>query len=105
MALGRRTRPSLLRSATRAAVIGGTAAAAGNAVNARAQAQAQPQPPLPAPAPAAPAAAPAAEAVPAPASAVGEDLITRLERLAALHAAGALTDEEFAALKAQAISG
>lgn len=90
MAFGRRNRPSLLRTATRAAVIGGSAAAASNAsnaVNARAQA---------------PAAAPVVAAVPV--ADVTEDVITRIERLATLHASGALTDAEFTALKAQAIA-
>jgi hypothetical protein len=47
--------------------------------------------------PGSPAAAGHAPAPGAPAA--GDDMIARLERLAALHAAGALTDEEFAAQK------
>lgn len=97
MAFGRRNRPSLLRTATQAAVIGGAATAASNAVNARAAA---PVPPAPV---AAPAAAPVV--APVPEAAVAEDVVSRIERLAALHASGALTDAEFAALKSQAISG
>jgi hypothetical protein len=49
------------------------------------------------PAPAAPAPAPAA----APSG--GDDTIARLTQLASLHDSGALTDEEFAAAKAQVL--
>jgi hypothetical protein len=104
MAFGRRNRPSLLGTAARTAVIAGTATAASNAVNNKAagqqaaaqqaaeqqllaQQQAQMLP--------VPAAAPAAAPV--------EDLLTKLERLAALHASGALTDAEFATVKASLI--
>lgn len=105
MAFGRRNRPSLLRTVARTSVIAGTATAASNAVNnkaanqqAAAQQAAQQQllaqqaqaPTLPVPA-AAPVAAPA------------EDLLGKLERLAALHASGALSDAEFAAVKASII--
>lgn len=99
MAFGRRTRPSLLRTATRAAVITGSATAASNAVNARAQAPAAA--PLAAPV----AAAPVAVVAAAPVAEATEDIVTRIERLAALHSSGALTDAEFTALKAQAIAG
>src|SRR5574340_541213 len=96
MAFGRRNRrPSLLGTAARTAVIAGTATAASNAVNNKAagqQAAAQQAQMLPVPAVAqAPAAAPA------------DDLLSKLERLAALHASGALTDAEFAAVKASII--
>lgn len=97
MAFGRRTRPSLLRTATRAAVITGSATAASNAVHTRAQARA-----------AAPVAVPVAAAplvAAAPIAEVTDDIVTRIERLAVLHASGALTDAEFTALKAQAIAG
>lgn len=101
MAFGRRNRPSLLGTAARTAVIAGTATAASNAVNNKAAAQqaaeqqflAQQQaqaPILPVPA-AVPAAAPV------------EDLLSKLERLAALHTSGALTDAEFATVKASLI--
>jgi membrane protease subunit (stomatin/prohibitin family) len=49
-------------------------------------------------APAAPAPAPAPAAAPA-----GDDTISRLTQLASLHSSGALTDEEFAAAKAQVL--
>ncbi len=92
MAFGRRNRPSLLGTAARTAVIAGTATAASNAVNAKAAAQhAQAVPP----------AAPAVE--PVPVAAPADDLLSKLERLAALHASGALTDDEFAAVKASII--
>jgi hypothetical protein len=38
------------------------------------------------------------------AAAGGEDTITRLQKLADLHNSGALTDEEFAAAKAQVLA-
>jgi Short C-terminal domain len=48
------------------------------------------------------AAAPAAAPAPAPAAAAPEDpMITKLKELAQLHAAGVLSDEEFAAAKAR----
>jgi hypothetical protein len=56
-------------------------------------AQQAPAEPAPAPAAAPPAAAPA-----------GDDTIARLTQLASLHDSGALTDEEFAAAKAQVLS-
>lgn len=87
MVLGRRNRPSIVQTAARAAVISGSATAASNAVNSRAARRQA-------------AAAPAAPAAPA---AANEDVIAKLERLAALHASGALTDAEFATLKAQAL--
>jgi len=102
MAFGRRNRPSLLGTAARTAVIAGTATAASNAVNnkaanqqAAAQQAAQQQ--LLAQTPVLPV--PEATTVAAPA----EDLLGKLERLAALHASGALTDAEFSAVKATVI--
>lgn len=54
---------------------------------------------VPAPVAAPNGAEPALEPPAAPRREVADDLIDRLERLAALHAAGALTDDEFAAVK------
>jgi hypothetical protein len=107
MAFGRRNRrPTLLGTAARTAVIAGTATAASNAVNNKAAGQQaaaqqaafeqQQATMLPVPETAPPVAAPAP---PAP----GEDLLSKLERLAALHASGALTDAEFASVKASII--
>ena len=48
-------------------------------------------------------AAQAAAAAPAPAADAADDPIAQVEKLAKLHAAGALTDEEFAAAKAKAL--
>lgn len=58
---------------------------------------------VPAPIAAANGAEPAFEPPTAPRREVADDLIDRLERLAALHAAGALTDDEFVAVKHQLI--
>jgi membrane protease subunit (stomatin/prohibitin family) len=81
------------RPLLRAAAVGGVAYMGAKAGTNRAmQAQtAQSAPTEPAPAPA-PAAAPA-----------GDDTISRLQQLASLHDSGALTDEEFAAAKAQVL--
>jgi len=86
------------RPLLRAAAVGGVAYMGAKAGTNKAmqqegaqQAQAA-QAPAPAPAPA-PAADPG-----------GDDTITRLQKLADLHTAGALTDEEFAAAKAQVLA-
>lgn len=113
MVFGRRNRrPSLLGTAARTAVIAGTATAASNAVNAKSANQhaaaqqaaeqqllAQQARMLPVPEAGPVATAPVAAAPAAPA----EDLLSKLERLAALHASGALNDAEFAAVKAAII--
>jgi hypothetical protein len=85
------------RPLLRAAAVGGVAymgakAGTNHAMQQQAGAQAAPAeaaPPAPLPAP---AAAPA-----------GDDTITKLTKLAELHSAGALTDEEFATAKAQVL--
>lgn len=76
----------LVRVAARTAVISGTATAVSGRVAQRQMAAAQAQ----APAQAAPAAA-------------GDDSIAKVQELAALHAQGILSDEEFAAAKAKAL--
>jgi hypothetical protein len=83
------------RPLLRAAAVGGVAYMGAKAGTNRAmQAQAgQPAPETPAPAP--------APAAPAPAA---DDTISRLQQLASLHDSGALTDEEFAAAKAQVLA-
>lgn len=75
----------LVRVAARTAVISGTATAVSGRVAQRQMAAAQ-------------AAAPAQ----APASS-GDDSIAKVQELAALHAQGILSDEEFAAAKAKAL--
>lgn len=90
---GRRGRPGLLGTMARTTVIAGTASAVSGNVQHRQQqkfaAQAAAQaPPPPAPAPAAPEPA-------------EFDLVTQLKQLAALQQQGILTEEEFAAKKAQ----
>ena len=48
--------------------------------------------------------APTPAAAPASVAPAGDDTITRLTKLAELHSSGALTDEEFAAAKAQVLA-
>ena len=85
--------PGLVRTVGRTAVIAGTASAVGGRVQHRQQekyaAQEQPQQ------------AQYAEAPPAAPAASGDDDMAQLEKLGDLHAKGILTDEEFAAKKAQ----
>lgn len=105
MAFGRRRR-SLTGTAVRTAVITGTAAATANAVDARAQRRSAGDTVKPDPGPALPTGPASAAAPVAPAAvAAGEDLLVRLERLASLHASGALTDEEFTLMKSREING
>ena len=86
--------PGLVRTVGRTAVIAGTASAVGGRVSHRQQekyaAQEQPQQAQYVEAPPAAAPAPAAD-----------DSMAQLEQLADLHSKGILTDEEFAAKKAQ----
>jgi hypothetical protein len=99
MLRSRNGRPSLIGSAARTAVVVKTA----NAVNARdAQKQAARAQAAPAAA-AAPVVAPAAAAAPAAGGLTG-DGIARLKQLGELHAAGVLTDAEFAAAKARILA-
>lgn len=115
-------RRSLVGTAARTAVIVGTATAVSGAVSgsqqqkaaaAQQQAQneaAQQQAQIDAAAQQAVAAqmaaqAPAAEAAPAAAPAVTDDVITQLQKLGELRAAGVLSEEEFTALKAKLIGG
>ena len=84
------------RPLLRAAAVGGVAymgakAGTNRAMQAQGGQQAAAAPPPAAPPPA-PAAAPS-----------GDDTISRLTQLASLHSSGALTDEEFAAAKAQVL--
>ena len=86
------------RPLLRAAAVGGVAYMGAKAGTNRAmQAQGAQAEPAPASAPA-PAPAPAPAAAPA-----GDDTISRLTQLTSLHDSGALTDEEFAAAKAQVL--
>jgi Short C-terminal domain len=81
------------RPLLRAAAVGGVAYMGAKAGTNRAmQAQGAEQAPV-APPPAAPP----------PAAPAGDDTISRLTQLASLHSSGALTDEEFAAAKAQVL--
>ena len=97
-----RRRGGLIRSAARTAVVAGTATAVSGRVAhnqqqrwaGQEQAQAAPAP-APAPVAAAPPPAPAAPEV--------SPEIAELQQLAALHEQGILTDEEFAAKKAQVL--
>jgi hypothetical protein len=85
---GRRGRPGLLGTIARTTVIAGTAQAVGGRVQHRQEQKFASQEPPAAPAPQAPA--------------PGEiDVVTQLKQLAALTQQGILTEEEFAAKKAQ----
>lgn len=89
----RRSRPSILgsavRTAGRTAIIAGTATAVSGKVAAKQAAGAAPPPPAAAPAEAAPPAGLSAGAM------------EQLQKLAELHKAGILTDDEFATQKAR----
>lgn len=107
---GRAGRPGLLGTIARTAVVAGTATATSNAVNNRAarkrsaeQQTAAPPPAAAAPPPPAYAAPPPAYAAPPPPPPPGApvDLVGKLKELSDLHSAGALSDAEFAAAKAQ----
>ncbi|MBF9066900.1 SHOCT domain-containing protein [Streptacidiphilus fuscans] len=94
--VGGRRGPGLIGAAARTAVVAGTATAVSGNVQRRQAARAQEAAPEPV-APAAPA--------PAPAAPAGDDSLDRLERLAALHNSGVLTDEEFAQEKRKILGG
>ena len=91
----RRSRPSILgsavRTAGRTAIIAGTATAVSGKVAAK-QAGGAPPPPASEPPPAAAAAAP---------SGLTSEAMEQLKKLAELHQAGILTDDEFATQKAR----
>ncbi|AQA23451.1 short C-terminal domain protein [Rhodococcus sp. MTM3W5.2] len=96
----------MLGTVARTAVIAGTAQATSNAMNRRSQQKAAEQQAYvdqqAAQQQAAYAQQAQAQQVPAPQAApAGDDLITKLQQLAQLHQSGALSDEEFAAAKAQ----
>jgi hypothetical protein len=111
--VGRVGRPGLVGTAARTAVIAGTATAVSGKVAASQQAAAQQAaaqaPPVPVaaapPAPPAPAAAPVAEPPPAgTATALTDEVVDQLKKLAELRDAGIVTDDEFTAKK-QALLG
>jgi hypothetical protein len=108
MMMRRRGRP-LVRAAATTAVVAGTAGAvrhhqdvkyANQAANQQAEMQAQQEAAYEAGVEAQQQAPAPAEAA-APAAPAGTDITAQLEQLASLHAAGVLTDEEFAAGKAK----
>ena len=93
-------RPSLLGTAARTAVISGTATATSNRVAASQQQRAAAQHSAPAAAPMPPQPSsppPAATAAPS----ITDELVDQLRKLGELRDAGILTEEEFAARKAQ----
>lgn len=90
---GRVGRPGLLGTVARTAVVAGTANATSNAMNRRRQShEVQQQAPPPAPPP--PVAVPPAE----------DDLVGKIQKLAALRDAGVLDANEFAAAKAKLLA-
>jgi hypothetical protein len=91
-----RRRPLLRAAAVGTVAYQGSKRGAMAGQNQAAQQAAAPPPPPPPPAPAPIAAAPA------PAAPV-DPTVEKISQLAQLHASGALTDEEFAAAKAQAL--
>lgn len=100
---GRAGRPGLLGTIARTAVVAGTATATSNAVNNRAARKRSAEQQTAAPPPAAAAPPPPAYAAPPPPPPPGApvDLVGKLKELSDLHSAGALSDAEFAAAKAQ----
>lgn len=99
MRRSRSGRPSLIGTAARTAVIAGTATAVSGAVVSSQQQRAMARQ---ATAQQQTAAAPQAAA---PAAGLTGEAITRLQQLGELHQSGVLTDEEFAAAKAQILAG
>ncbi len=89
-----RRRPLLRAAAVGTVAYQGSKRGAMAGQNQAAQAEQQAPPPPPPPAPVAAAPAPAAPVDPT---------VEKISQLAQLHASGALTDEEFAAAKAQAL--
>jgi hypothetical protein len=100
-------RPGLIGTMARTAVIAGTASAVTGGVAKMQGYGPQPTPPQPPqpqpqPTPAPAAAAPVAAAPPPPESTgMSVEAMDQLKKLAELHEAGVLTDEEFAAQKAR----
>lgn len=91
MPINRFGRPGLIRTAARTAVIAGTAQAATGTVARRQQERAARDAPPP----------DRVYAAPPAASSADTDLVSQLERLGRLHAAGVLSDADFAAAKAR----
>jgi hypothetical protein len=90
-----RRRGGLVRAAATTAVVAGTAGAVRHHQDQKYQSQAEAQ---------AYEQQAAAAAAPAPAAAPAVDPVTaQIQQLAALHASGAISDEEFAAAKAKAL--
>ena len=100
--IGRAGRPSLVGTAARTAVIAGTATAVSGKVAAGQAARAQAAAPPPAPASDAPVAAAAAAA---PTPVISDAAFEQLKKLGELRDAGILTEEEFAAKKAELLAG
>ncbi len=94
--IGRVGRPGLVGTAARTAVVVGTASAVSGKVARNQEAKAAQSAAAAAPAP-----APAPEAAPAPAAAEVDPMIEQLTQLAGLKDQGIITEEEFAAKKAQ----
>lgn len=100
-------RPGLIGTMARTAVIAGTANATVGAMNRHQQAKAQQQADAAAyeqQQAAAYAPPPPAYAAPAPAAGPGDDLVSKINELAQLHAQGILSDEEFSAAKMRLLS-
>lgn len=94
----RRGRPGLMGTMARTAVVAGTATAVSGKVQRRQMGKAEAQQAEAQEAQAPPPVAPAAPA------AGGDDLSAQLMKLADLHTAGVLSDDEFAAAKAKLLT-
>lgn len=104
--IARAGRPGLLGMAARTAVVAGTATAVSGAVARNQQRRAMENAQFAqTPGPPAPALAPAAAMPPAAPAAGGDDFLAQVERLAALHQQGILSDEEFALAKQRLLNG
>lgn len=107
--IARGGRPGLLGMAARTAVVAGTATAVSGAVArnqqrraAEQQARIQQVPVPPAPVP---VAAPVAPSAPTISAVAGDDFFAQVEKLAALHQQGILSNDEFALAKQRLLNG
>jgi hypothetical protein len=104
MLVGRIGRPGLLGTMARTAVVAGTATMTANALNRRSMNRAQEQQEAAAYENQQPQMTAPPVAAPAPAGGTFDDVVDQLTRLADLHKAGSLSDEEFSTAKQQLLA-